>query len=194
VFQDQGLARESLELLDRARTLASGRASILNNRGIALNLLGRFSEAEEAFRIAVGCPDATAAMHVNLANLLRDRSCWDDAIEAYSYALALGADGATAGLGLAWCQRNVCDWNGTEERAARARGGGSGDAGRPLWRDPTFPRDLPQRRSGAAVRLRAELRRDPDQVGGADGLRARSRHAGRPRRTASHRLCLDRLP
>lgn len=87
------------------RSLALRRdAKTFNNLGVALDLLNRFDEAEEAFAQAVTRDPAYATAWLNRAATHFNVGRFDQAAEAFRSGLALRPDEADAWLRLAYCQ------------------------------------------------------------------------------------------
>jgi len=78
----------ALACFDQALRLDRGHYRALNNRGTALQMLGRWAEAEEAFRQVMGMAPETLQPYVNLGHLLEERGRPREAAEVYRAAVA----------------------------------------------------------------------------------------------------------
>ncbi len=86
-----GRGAEAVARYERALALTP-RAEIFNNRGVALEALGRLDEALESFNQAVGCRSDYAAALVNRGGVLCALGRWAQALADYDQALALVPD------------------------------------------------------------------------------------------------------
>jgi tetratricopeptide (TPR) repeat protein len=86
-----GRGAEAVARYDRALALIP-RPEIFNNRGVALEALGRLDEALESFNQAVGCRSDYAAALVNRGGVLCALGRWTQALADYDQALAVVPD------------------------------------------------------------------------------------------------------
>jgi predicted TPR repeat methyltransferase len=93
--------------LDVAVSLDSTDARAHNNRGSALQLLGRFGEAENAFRRALELAPHLSPPHVNLGNLYQLQGRYEMAIAVYELAIEHGLDAAMFSQYVAAVKGNV---------------------------------------------------------------------------------------
>lgn len=85
---EQGRAEEALSLLEELAT-GTGAKEALTNWGNALRGVGRFAEAEAAFRKALEQDASDAKAHSNLALALQDQGRVDEAVAGFAKAVAL---------------------------------------------------------------------------------------------------------
>jgi protein O-mannosyl-transferase len=83
---EQRFYEEALILCERGAALAPGRPGFETNRGIALAFLGRYPEAEAAFKRALEQNGGASADHANLARLYLAMRRFPEAEEAYRQA------------------------------------------------------------------------------------------------------------
>ncbi|MBI1754381.1 MAG: serine protease [Acidobacteria bacterium] len=82
-------------------------AKAFNNLGVALDLLNRFDEAEQAFAQALDREPAYAAAWLNRAASHFNAGRFEQAAEAFRSGLALRPDETDAWIRLAYCQRRL---------------------------------------------------------------------------------------
>jgi tetratricopeptide (TPR) repeat protein len=86
-----GRSAEAIERYDEALALTP-RADVYNNRGVALERLGRLEEAFESFSQAVVCRSDYAAAFFNRGGVLCALGRWSEALADYDQAVALLPD------------------------------------------------------------------------------------------------------
>jgi predicted TPR repeat methyltransferase len=91
-YADTRQVKPSLDAFDEALRLDPVNAKAHNNRGSALEQLGRLPEAEAAFRQALALDPRLAQPYVNLGHLLEQRNARDDAVALYTRAIDNGLD------------------------------------------------------------------------------------------------------
>lgn len=79
---------QALACFDQALRLDGTHYRALNNRGSALQMLGRWAEAEAAFRQALAMAPATPQPYLNLGHLLEERGRLGEAAATYRAAIA----------------------------------------------------------------------------------------------------------
>jgi predicted O-linked N-acetylglucosamine transferase (SPINDLY family) len=102
----RGNASDAEIFLRRARDLAPDNPAILNDHGIALAQLGKVCESLDIFRRAVRLAPQFYQAYCNLGKLLIDKTCYREAEEALSTALALQPDYPETLNTFAWLRRN----------------------------------------------------------------------------------------
>lgn len=83
---------QALARFDQALRLDPRHYRALNNRGTALQMLGRWDEAEAAFRQALALAPATPQPYLNLGHLLEERGRLGEAADTYRAAMARNLD------------------------------------------------------------------------------------------------------
>ena len=102
----QGRTGEALEYYQRALQAKPGEPSKLNNVGIALAMLGRYSEAEPIFRSALTVDSQySAVLHANLGMTLFNLGRTDEARGELEHALAIDPNSAVARRGMELIQK-----------------------------------------------------------------------------------------
>src|SRR5262249_43209122 len=124
-----------LASFDRAIELKPDHASALNNRGNALEALGRAEEAIAVYDRAIVLRPDIAEVHNNRGNALRNLNRVDEALESFARAIAVRPDYASAHWNESLCRLLLGDFErGWEKYEWRWRG----------TADPGTPHDLPQ--------------------------------------------------
>lgn len=104
--------RGALKQYDLALKMAPDSATALNNKGNALEALGKPIEAIAAYRRAITLqPDYTTA-HVNLGNSLKSVRQFDAAADSYRRALAITPGHPRALFGLTLLRLSLGEWPG----------------------------------------------------------------------------------
>jgi predicted TPR repeat methyltransferase len=93
-YGDVGRPGDALQAIDASLRLDPGNAKAHNNRGTALERLGRLAEAEEAYRRALDADAQLAPPYLNLGHLLELRNAGMEAAALYDTAIARGLDRA----------------------------------------------------------------------------------------------------
>jgi len=88
LFADLARPADALTAFDRAIALDSAHARAHNNRGAALQQIGRLAEAEAAYRTSLDLAPDQAQPYVNLANVLDQQFQTAEALKVYDLALA----------------------------------------------------------------------------------------------------------
>jgi len=91
----RGGSAAAVELYDRALALTP-RADVYNNRGVALEALGRLDEALESFSQATVCRSDYAQAFFNRGGVLGALGRWSEALADYDRALGLSPDPSAA--------------------------------------------------------------------------------------------------
>jgi predicted TPR repeat methyltransferase len=91
---DSRNAALSLDAFENAIRLDPTNAKAHNNRGSALEQLGRTRDAEAAFRTALELDQKLAQPYINLGHLLEQRGALAEAADVYAEAIAIGLDRA----------------------------------------------------------------------------------------------------
>src|SRR5262249_28107656 len=140
-------ANEALESFERALALRPALPEALNNRGIALQSLGRHAAAVESFDAALKLNPGYADARANRGHSLLTLTRYADALASYDRALALAPGNAAVrtnrifcldfipGLGFAEHQRARREWHeahAAKLTAAAAPPAVDRDASRPL--------------------------------------------------------------
>ncbi|HOI16800.1 MAG TPA: tetratricopeptide repeat protein, partial [Geobacteraceae bacterium] len=84
-----GRLTEALEWYDTAREADPMSPTVLYNRGLCLQKLGKNSEAEEEYRRVLSLAPDCAEAHTNLGNLLALGGCLSESLEHYRAAAAI---------------------------------------------------------------------------------------------------------
>ena len=93
------MSDQALESFDRALTRLPDAPEIHNNRGLALQDMGRLDAALAAFEHAIGLQPEAAAAHHNRGDALAELGRLDGALAAFAEALRLAPDFADAHCG-----------------------------------------------------------------------------------------------
>ncbi|MBW2262540.1 MAG: tetratricopeptide repeat protein, partial [Deltaproteobacteria bacterium] len=94
VMTRMGAAREAVQVLEKALTLAPGDPGVLNNLGIAYSRMLELGKAEEFLRTAVEADPDLASAHSQLGRVLRLAGKLTESLEAHDRAVALVPDRA----------------------------------------------------------------------------------------------------
>jgi len=117
---------KAVVLLDKAIACDPQNAAAFNNRGLALQALGRSNAALASYDRAIAIKPDYALAHFNRGNALKDLARPDDAVDSYRKAIAIQADFAEAhfNLGVIQGERKLCDAAlASYDRAIAARPG-----------------------------------------------------------------------
>jgi predicted TPR repeat methyltransferase len=118
LWSDLRKPQAALAALDRAVAIDDSDAKAHNNRGSALQVLGRLDEAERAFRKALTLAPDASPPYVNLGKVLEQQGRPIEAIAVYSLGIERGVDTAVLGQYRAAAQgqstpRSPDDWVAT---------------------------------------------------------------------------------
>jgi predicted O-linked N-acetylglucosamine transferase (SPINDLY family) len=102
VFQQRGQLDQALAKIERAIELGAN-DSMHSNRGIVLQALGRFDDAEASYRTALALNDRTSALHCNLGSTLQAMGRWTEAATCFQRAMDLDSKNLAAYNGLGFC-------------------------------------------------------------------------------------------
>ena len=91
-YSDTRQVNEALNAVEASLRLEPGNAKAHNNRGSALEQLGRLADAETAFRRALEFDPDLAPPYINLGHLLEQRGATVEAVAIYESAIARGLD------------------------------------------------------------------------------------------------------
>lgn len=102
VLQQRGQLDQALAQIERAIELGPN-DSMHSNRGIVLQALGRFEDAEASYRTALALNDRASAVHCNLGSTLQAMGRWTEAATCFQRAMELDAKNVAACNGLGFC-------------------------------------------------------------------------------------------
>jgi len=106
---------------NRAIALKPDYAGAFNNRGNALQELGRTDEALASYNQAIALKPDDADAFNNRGDTFRKLRCFDEAGASYTQAIALMPDHKFAFSGLADCAIQVCDWTQRDRLSGEVR-------------------------------------------------------------------------
>jgi len=88
VAYERGSFEAAVAILERAVSVDGARADILSDLAVIAHSIGDTGKAEASFRAALDLTPEAPRLNFNFANLLKDRSRWDEAAERYRAAIA----------------------------------------------------------------------------------------------------------